>query len=62
MYNPLPDALTVAESKIHGLGLFAKEFIPAKTNLGISHVYHVDFDDSLIILQIQKIKYGLRIL
>jgi SET domain-containing protein len=39
MYYPLPPDLTVKDSKIHGIGLFATEFIPSKTNLGISHYY-----------------------
>lgn len=37
MYRPLPDCLTIKESSIEGLGLFAKEDIPAGTDLGISH-------------------------
>ena len=28
MYKPLPDSLTIKDSGIHGLGLFAKEEIP----------------------------------
>ena len=38
MYRPLPDSLTVKQSKVNGLGLFAKEFIKQGTNLGTSHV------------------------
>lgn len=37
-YRPLPSNLTIKESKIDGLGLFAKYFIPINTNLGISHI------------------------
>ena len=37
-YQPLPDCLTIRESEIHGLGLFATEDIPEGTNLGIAHV------------------------
>ena len=37
MYRPLPDFLTIKESKIEGLGLFAAEDIPSGTSLGISH-------------------------
>ena len=37
-YQPLPDCLTIKESEIHGLGLFATEDIPEGTNLGIAHV------------------------
>lgn len=36
-YNPLPQNVTVKESPIHGLGLFAVEDIPANTDLGQSH-------------------------
>jgi len=37
-YKPLPENLTIKESKIHGLGLFAKEDIPSEVILGISHI------------------------
>ena len=37
-YQPLLDCLTIRESEIHGLGLFATEEIPKGTNLGIAHV------------------------
>ena len=37
-YTPLPSCLTIKESKIHGLGLFATKNIPKGTNLGIAHV------------------------
>jgi SET domain-containing protein len=39
MYQPLPHDLTIKESGIHGLGLFAVEDIPADTNLGITHYW-----------------------
>ena len=39
MYKPLPDSLTIKESKIHGLGLFAVEDISKETVLGMSHFY-----------------------
>ena len=39
MYRPLPSSLTVKSSDIDGLGLFATEFIPSGTNLGISHYF-----------------------
>ena len=41
-YKPLPDCLTIKNSEIEGLGLFAAEDIPAGTNLGVSHVRAVD--------------------
>lgn len=37
-YKPLPQCLTIKQSAIEGLGLFATEFIPKGTNLGRSHV------------------------
>tara|TARA_R110000751_G_scaffold36716_1_gene89500 strand:- start:36 stop:326 length:291 start_codon:yes stop_codon:yes gene_type:complete len=37
MYKPLPSNVTIKESKIHGFGLFAKEFIHKETELGITH-------------------------
>ena len=41
-YRPLPSCLTVKESGIEGLGLFAKEDIPSGTNLGITHIDSID--------------------
>ena len=38
MYKPLPNSLTIKQSGIDGLGLFAKEGIAQGDNLGISHV------------------------
>ena len=38
MYQPLPKNLTLGESEIHDIGLFAKEDIIGGTNLGISHI------------------------
>jgi len=38
MYKPLPESLTIKQSGINGLGLFAKEGIGQGTNLGMSHV------------------------
>jgi len=38
MYKPLPDSLTIKQSGINGLGLFAKESLEQGTNLGMSHV------------------------
>jgi SET domain-containing protein len=47
-YKPLPNNLTIRESEIHGLGLFATEFIPKDTNLGITHVANENFEDGYI--------------
>ena len=38
MYSPLPDGLTIKESNVQGLGLFATQDIPDDVYLGISHV------------------------
>ena len=38
MYEPLPKELTLGESEIHDIGLFAKEDLVGGTNLGISHI------------------------
>ena len=38
MYKPLPDTLTIQQSGIDGLGLFAKEGIAQGNNLGMSHI------------------------
>ena len=38
MYKPLPESLTIQQSGINGLGLFAKEGIAQGTNLGMSHL------------------------
>ena len=37
-YKPLPDSLTIKESDIQGLGLFAVERIPADRFLGIGWI------------------------
>jgi len=38
MYRPLPKSLTIKQSKVNGLGLFAEEGIAQGANLGISHI------------------------
>ena len=38
MYKPLPESLTIKQSGINGLGLFAKEDIAQGTNLGMCHL------------------------
>lgn len=40
-YRPLPKCLTVKQSPIEGLGLFATQRIEEETNLGLSH-YHTE--------------------
>lgn len=44
-YTPLPDSLTIKQSGIHGLGLYATTLIKAGTNLGISHVKDSRFEN-----------------
>ena len=36
-YKPLPDVVTIKDSGIHGLGLFAKIDIPSGSVLGMIH-------------------------
>ena len=38
MYSPLPKELTIQKSKVQGLGLFTKYFIPHGTNFGMTHL------------------------
>ena len=38
MYKPLPESLTIQQSGINGLGLFARESLKQGTNLGMSHL------------------------
>ncbi len=45
MYSPLPEALTIKESDIHGLGLFAIDNISKSTILGMTHFKHIDYKD-----------------
>ena len=47
-WRPLPDRITIKESKIEGLGIFATEDLPPNTDLGISHVYDQRFPDNYI--------------
>jgi len=38
MYKPLPDTLTIKQSGINGLGLFAKDALAQGINLGMTHI------------------------
>lgn len=40
MYRPLPEHLTIKNSKIEGLGLFATKSIPQGVVLGLIHWFH----------------------
>ena len=48
MYRPLPETVTIGQSLIEGLGLFATANIPANTNIGMTHIYDERFPDSYI--------------
>ncbi len=47
-YNPLPEYLTIGPSDIHGVGILAKEDIPAEVVIGITHVYDPNFQHDYI--------------
>ena len=47
-WRPLPDSLTVKDSKIEGLGIFATKNISKNSDLGISHIYDERFPDNYI--------------
>ena len=40
MYRPLPNSVTIKDSDLHGLGLFATEDIPKNTILGKIYFEH----------------------
>ena len=48
MYKPLPDGITIKESPIEGLGLFATEKIPANTLIGKIHVPNKQEEDGYL--------------
>jgi SET domain-containing protein len=48
MYKPLPKNLTIKESEIEGLGLFATEEINQFEVLGVTHVFNTSFEDNYI--------------
>ena len=47
-WRPLQDFLTIKNSKIEGLGLFALKDIPEGTDLGITHIFDSRFQDKYI--------------
>ncbi len=51
-WRPLPNSITIKDSKIEGLGVFATQNIPENTDLGISHVYDERFPDNYIRLSL----------
>ena len=48
MYAPLPESLTIKQSAIHGLGLFAICDIATSVVLGISHIEDNRFENDHI--------------
>ena len=48
MYKPLPDGLTVKQSKVQGLGLFATKDFDAEVVLGIVHILNKNFPHGAI--------------
>ena len=47
-YRPLPTWVTIKQSNIEGLGLFATKDIESPLELGITHVGHEKFENGLI--------------
>ncbi len=48
MYRPLPKELTIKNSAIEGLGLFAKANIEANTFIGVTHIRDEQFENKYI--------------
>ena len=48
MYRPLPEQLTIKNSPIEGLGLFATKDIKANTFIGITHIRDEQFENKYI--------------
>ena len=48
MYRPLPDELTIKNSPIEGLGLFATSNIKANSFIGITHIRDEQFENKYI--------------
>lgn len=47
-YRPLPVYLTISESKIEGLGLFATDNIDSDFTIGVTHVQDTRFEGGYI--------------
>ncbi len=47
-WRPLPDFLTIRESKIEGLGVFAIKPLKEGTDLGMTHIFDSRFQDQYI--------------
>jgi SET domain-containing protein len=48
VYKPLPNSVTIKESLIHGLGLYATERILQGTLIGITHHVQVHSENGVI--------------
>ena len=48
MYRPLPDGLTIKNSPIEGLGLFATTDIKANSFIGVTHIRDEQFENKYI--------------
>ena len=48
MYKPLPDGITIKQSDVQGLGLFATKDFPADVILGIVHIHNKNFPHGYI--------------
>ena len=48
MYRPLPDNVTIKNSKIDGLGMFATKDIKVGENFGITHIANEEYPDGYI--------------
>ena len=48
MYRPLPDGLTIKNSPIEGLGLFATVDIKKNTFIGVTHIRDEQFENKYI--------------
>ena len=48
MYRPLPKQLTIKNSPIEGLGLFATQNIKANTFIGVTHIRDEQFENKYI--------------
>lgn len=47
-WRPLPNSITIKESKIEGLGIFTTKDLAPETDLGVSHIYDERFPDNYI--------------
>jgi SET domain-containing protein len=48
MYRPLPEQLTIKNSRIEGLGLFATKDIKANSFIGVTHIRDEQFENKYI--------------